>query len=57
MPVFVLKSESGVEVHVRPLGCCIQRILAPDRAGQLADVVLGFDDMKPYSVRLRHSWR
>ena len=51
MPLYVLKSSAGVEVHVRPIGCCIQRLLVPDAQGNLEDVVLGFDDLKPYSVR------
>ena len=51
MPLYVLKSSAGVEVHVRPIGCCIQRLLVPDAQGNLEDIVLGFDDLKPYSVR------
>ena len=51
MPLYVLKSSAGVEVHVRPIGCCIQRLLVPDEQGHLEDIVLGFDDLKPYSVR------
>lgn len=27
MPTFVLKADNGTEAHVRPLGCCIQRML------------------------------
>ncbi len=52
MPLYVLKSSAGVEVHVRPIGCCIQRLLVPDAQGNLEDIVLGFDDLKPYSVRV-----
>ena len=51
MPLYVLKSSAGVEVHVRPIGCCIQRLLVPDAQGNLEDIVLGFDDLKPYAVR------
>lgn len=29
MPVFVLKADNGTEAHIRPLGCCIQRMLLP----------------------------
>ena len=36
---------------MRPIGCCIQRLLVPDAQGNLEDIVLGFDDLKPYSVR------
>lgn len=27
MPTFVLKADNGTEAHIRPLGCCIQRML------------------------------
>lgn len=29
MSVFVLKADNGTEAHIRPLGCCIQRMLLP----------------------------
>ena len=29
MPAFVLKADNGTEAHIRPLGCCIQRMLLP----------------------------
>ena len=27
MPTFVLRADNGTEAHIRPLGCCIQRML------------------------------
>ena len=29
MSVFVLRADNGTEAHIRPLGCCIQRMLLP----------------------------
>ena len=28
---FVLRNDSGIEVHISPLGAIIQRLLVPDR--------------------------
>ena len=36
MPVFVLKAENGTEAHIRPLGCCIQRMRLPAASPALA---------------------
>lgn len=47
---FVLKADNGTEAHIRPLGCCIQRLLVPDADGTIKDVVLGFDDLKSYQA-------
>jgi len=38
----------GVEVHVRPLGALIQRLLLPGEGGKVEDAVLGFDRLAPY---------
>ena len=50
LPVIILHGSDGLEVHIRPLGCAIQRLLAPDNTGNLEDIVLGFDDVKEYAV-------
>ena len=50
LPVIILRGGNGMEVHVSPLGCIIQRLLVPNAQGELEDVVLGFDELKPYSV-------
>ncbi len=47
----VLRNAAGMEVHVWPVGAAIQKLVVPDRAGRLADVVLGFDDVVQYQVR------
>src|SRR5580698_4509176 len=43
-----LAGDDGFEVRLISYGAAIQSILAPDRDGLLADVVLGFDDLKDY---------
>ena len=46
----VLRNAGGIEVHILRRGATIQRLLVPDRGGQAADIVLGFDDEQPYKV-------
>lgn len=46
----VLRAASGAEVHILPVGAVIQRLLLPDEAGVLGDVVLGFDSVAPYQA-------
>jgi aldose 1-epimerase len=43
-----LRGADGMEVRVLSYGAIIQSVLAPDRQGRLADVVLGFDDLAGY---------
>jgi aldose 1-epimerase len=43
-----LHGDNGFEVCVITYGAAIQSILVPDRAGKLADVVLGRDDLAGY---------
>jgi aldose 1-epimerase len=45
---FTLTGAGGVEVRVITYGAIIQSLRVPDRYGQLADVVLGYDDMQGY---------
>lgn len=51
LPLHILNSESGVSVHISPIGCAIQKLLVPDSRGRLKDIVLGFDDLTAYLVR------
>lgn len=44
----VLKATNGVEVHLVPLGASVVQLWVPDRDGNVADVVLGFDDVQAY---------
>lgn len=51
LPVHILRGPDGMEAHISPLGGVIQRLLVPDAEGDLADVVLGFDELANYTVR------
>ena len=46
----VLRAANGAQVHILRTGCVIQRLLVPDKEGDLGDVVLGFDTAEPYQV-------
>jgi len=46
--IFTLKNAYGLEVRTIPYGAIIVSIKAPDRAGKLDDVVLGFDALNGY---------
>lgn len=45
---YILKNKNGMEVHVINFGATIKNIFVPDREGNLADVILGFDDISGY---------
>jgi aldose 1-epimerase len=45
-----LRGDDGFEVRVISYGAALQSIFAPDRAGRLADVVLGREDLAGYLV-------
>ncbi len=45
---FILENAAGVKVKIINYGAAIVSVDAPDRHGQPADVVLGFDDMAGY---------
>ena len=49
-PVYLYKitNASGASVTLQTLGAGIHSIFVPDKNGVLADVVLGFDDVKDY---------
>lgn len=42
--------NGAIEVHVLHRGAIIQTLRVPDRGGNVADVVLGFDTEEPYKV-------
>src|SRR5262249_60370598 len=44
----VLTTSKGMTVKVMTYGAAITELWVPDRDGKLADVTLGFDDMKGY---------
>ena len=43
-----LRNRTGVEIAVLPYGGIITSIATPDRDGQFADIVLGFNDARGY---------
>jgi aldose 1-epimerase len=45
---YTLSNAHGLEVKVITLGATVTAIRTPDRSGTLADIVLGFDDLKGY---------
>lgn len=47
--LYTLRNGSGFEARITNYGAAIVSILAPDRHGKLADVVLGFDDFEGYA--------
>jgi aldose 1-epimerase len=46
--VYTLKNANGVEARVTNYGGIILSLKVPDRTGQMADVVLGFDSLSSY---------
>jgi len=45
---YILGNAAGIRVKVIDYGATIVSVMAPDRDGNLADVVLGFDDIAGY---------
>jgi len=43
-----LTNANGMEVHMTNLGATVTAVRVPDRDGEFADVVLGFDDLDRY---------
>lgn len=46
--LYTLRHRNGFRVEISNYGGTVVRLLAPDRHGVLADVVLGFDSVAPY---------
>ena len=46
--LYTLTNDNGIEVAITNYGGILTSIMAPDRHGELADVVLGFDDLDGY---------
>jgi aldose 1-epimerase len=51
MPIdeYVLTNQRGMEAAIINFGATLVALKVPDRAGQLADVVLGYDDLAGYA--------
>ncbi len=45
---YVLRNSQGMEVRLLNYGGIITHLFAPDKNGDLTDVVLGFDELDPY---------
>jgi aldose 1-epimerase len=48
--LFALRNARGIEVRAIDYGAIIVSIRTPNRAGEFADIVLGFDDLKGYAT-------
>lgn len=46
--IYTLRNARGVEMRVSTFGGVIVSLKTPDRAGRMADIVLGFDSVAPY---------
>ena len=44
--LFILKNKKGMEVAVTNYGCALLSIMAPDKFGKYANVVLGHDSIE-----------
>jgi len=49
-----LRASHGFEAHVITYGATLQALLVPDRNGEPADVVLGFDELAGYTLPRRN---
>ena len=45
---YTLTNKSGASVTLSSFGAAIQKIIVPDKDGNLADVVIGYDDLNSY---------
>ncbi|MGA3169580.1 MAG: aldose epimerase family protein [Chthoniobacteraceae bacterium] len=52
--LYTLTAPSGMRVEIATYGATIIKLLAPDRAGRLADVTLGFGAIEPYFDRSQY---
>lgn len=49
--LFTLRNGNGLEVLLTNYGGIITSIKTPDRSGSFADVVLGFNELAPYTIK------
>ncbi|MBP5488072.1 MAG: galactose mutarotase [Bacteroidales bacterium] len=45
---YTLRNKSGASVTLISLGAAIQKIVVPDKDGNMADVVIGYDNLESY---------
>ncbi len=48
--LFTLTNKNGLEAKITNFGGIVVSLKTPDRKGQLADIVLGYDDVKGYEA-------
>jgi aldose 1-epimerase len=53
---FTLSNKNGLKVKLSNYGATITSILVPDRQGQLADVVLGYENVEGYINALKRPY-
>lgn len=46
--LYILENSKGMQVGITDYGASVVSVLVPDRNGKLADVVLGYDDVRGY---------
>jgi len=46
--LYTLRNETGMEVSITNFGGIVTSIKVPDKNGEFADIVLGFDSLAPY---------
>lgn len=46
--LYTLKNKNGVEVKIANIGAVVVSLMVPDKNGEFADVVLGFDKGEDY---------
>ena len=51
---YTLTNKSGVSASFIDLGATWTKMLVPDREGNMADVILGYDDLESYQVNTPH---
>jgi aldose 1-epimerase len=49
--LYTLTNQSGMQVALATYGATVINLLAPDRAGRLGDVALGFGTIEPYFTK------
>jgi aldose 1-epimerase len=52
--LYTLTNANGMEIHIITYGGIVTSLMAPDRAGKLADVVLGMDTLAGYLSDTQH---
>ena len=48
--LYTLRNRRGMEAKVTDLGATLVSLCVPDKAGDMVDVVLGYDDAGSYEV-------